>query len=279
MRGGLRSNSALIYYAIAFGLAVLVARLSGVFGERGPLITMLTPAVAVLVMVLVLTRDGWTRRGWTALGVNRLGLKAWPLAILGPVAILAIAYGLLILFGQASLRAPEVSRPLGQLIVNMGLGLVVGTLFAFCEELGWRGYMLPRVARGSVVGGMLLVGFCHGLWHLPLMLLTPYYHAGANMAVVAPLFVVTLTLAGVFYGYLFFSTWSVWPVAIAHAVYNFVWALGSDFLVPASPDTFEIWGGESGILAIVGLLVVCAVLVPRINGWSARLQQRLAAAT
>ncbi len=277
MRSDLRRSGALIYYAIAFGLAVLVALFSGVFGERSPVVTMLTPAIAALVMVLVLTRDGWTRRGWTVLGVNRLGLKAWPLAILGPVAILAIAYGLLILFGQASLKAPEVSRPPGQLIVNMALGLVVGTLLAFCEELGWRGYMLPRVAKGSLVGGMLLVGFCQGLWHLPLMLLTPYYHTGANMAVVAPLLVVTLTLAGVFYGYLFFSTWSVWPVAIAHAVYNFVWALGSDFLVPASPDTFEIWGGESGILAIVGLLIVCAVLILRINGWNERLQQRLAA--
>jgi membrane protease YdiL (CAAX protease family) len=121
---------------------------------------------------------------------------------------------------------------------------------------------------------MILVGFCHGLWHLPLMLFTPYYHTGANLAAVVPLFLVTLTLAGIFYGYLFFSTWSVWPVAIAHGVYNFVWNLGSDFLAPASPETMEVWGGESGILAIVGLVVVCAILVPRINGWNAWLQRR-----
>ena len=272
------STGAAVFYAIAFGLAVLIALTADTFGERSAALTMLTPSIAVLVMVLVLTRDGWTRRGWTAVGVNRLGLKGWPLAILGPIAVLGIAYGLLIAFGQASLKAPEVSRPLGQLVVNMGLSLVIGTLLAFCEELGWRGYMLPRLARQSLLAGMLVVGFCHGLWHLPLMLLTPYYHTGGNMLIVVPLFLVTLTLAGILYGYLFFSTWSVWPVAIAHGVYNFVWALGKDFLAPASPETMEYWGGESGILAIIGLAIVCAILVPRIKGWNERLQQKLAPA-
>jgi membrane protease YdiL (CAAX protease family) len=278
MRSDFRGpTGAAVFYAITLGLALLIA-LFPVFGERSTVVTMLTPAIAVLVMVLLFTRDGWTRSGWTALGVNRLGLKGWWLAILGPIAVLGLSYGILILVGQASLKLPEMSRPLGETLLGLGLSLVVGTLYAFCEELGWRGYMLPRVARPNILAGMLLVGFCQGVWHLPLMLLTPYYHTGANMAVTVPLFLITLTLAGILYGYLFFSTWSVWPVAIAHGVYNFVWNLGSEFLAPASPETMELWGGESGVLAIVGLVIVSAILLPRIQGWNAWLQRRVAAA-
>jgi uncharacterized protein (DUF927 family) len=32
-----------------------------------------TPTVATLIMLLVITRDGYTKEGWTSLGLHRLG--------------------------------------------------------------------------------------------------------------------------------------------------------------------------------------------------------------
>jgi len=113
---------------------------------------------------------------------------------------------------------------------------------------------------------MLIVGLAQGVWHLPLMLLTPFYHSGGNPMIVVPFFLITLTLAGVFYGYLRVWTGSVWPVAIAHAVYNFFWNVGSEFVEAKSPTTMEYIGGESGALVIVGLGVVTLVLIPRLRG-------------
>jgi membrane protease YdiL (CAAX protease family) len=262
------SESALagIFYAIALGLAlILAAFFAGSLGETTALVTMLTPAAALLVMLRLEDGTWRSREWWAALGVARAGLGGWPLAILGPIAILVASDAIIVAGGLGRIAAPEVSRPLVQTLANLGLSLAIGLVFAFSEEVGWRGYMLPRLTTLGLVPAMLVVGFAHGVWHLPLMLLTPYYHSSGTPWIVVPLFLVTLTLAGIFYGYLRISTASVWPVAIAHAVFNFTWSLGSEFVVPGSPDTMEYIGGESGVLVIAGLLVAVIVLVPRLR--------------
>jgi uncharacterized protein len=43
-----------------------------------------TPALATVIMLLVVTRDGRSRQGWRSLGLHRLGLRLWWIAILGP---------------------------------------------------------------------------------------------------------------------------------------------------------------------------------------------------
>jgi membrane protease YdiL (CAAX protease family) len=257
---------AAMFYAIAFGLAlILAAFFASALGEAVAMVTMVTPALAVAIMLAV-TAEGRSPDAWASLGVSRAGLKGWPLAILGPVIILVASYGILIAFGLASLVAPEASRPVADIVIGMLLSLLVGIVLAFGEEIGWRGYMLPRLATIGLVSAMLVVGFAHGVWHLPLMLLTPYYHSGGNPLIVVPLFLVTLTLAGIFYGYLRVWTGSVWPVAIAHAVYNFVWNVGSEFVEAKSPETMEYLGGESGLLVIAGIGVAALFFVPRLRG-------------
>src|SRR5215210_9151478 len=39
-----------------------------------------TPAVAALVMLLVVTREGYSKEGWKPLGLHRLGLNVWWIA-------------------------------------------------------------------------------------------------------------------------------------------------------------------------------------------------------
>ncbi len=104
-----------------------------------------------------------------------------------------------------------------QLFVNFGLGLLIGIGLAFCEEIGWRGYLLPKLIQFGAIASVLLVGLLHGAWHLPLILMTPYYHSGGNPVIVVPLFLVTLTFAGVFFGFLRLWTGSIWPVQLLTA--------------------------------------------------------------
>lgn len=259
-----------IFYAIALTLALAVALAAPLFAEATPLLTILTPAISVLVMLVLERRRGALAGTWSSLGASTTGAGGWWLALAGPAAVLIAADLVLVAGGYASFHAPTMTGSPLQAAVKAVLGFAIGLVFAFAEEVGWRGYMLPRLASIGLLRAMLVVGFLHGAWHLPLMLLTPYYHAGGNPLVVVPMFLATLTLAGVFYGYLRIRTGSVWPAAIAHAFFNFLWGIGALFLSPASPEVFEYYGGESGILVIAALAVLTVSLRPAIARLSAR---------
>ena len=154
-----------------------------------------------------------------------------------------------------------MSGSIGFAIFKISTGLAIGTLFALGEEIGWRGYMLPRLLSFGVVPAMLIVGFLHGVWHLPLMLTTDYYHNTGNPLLVVPLFLMTLTLAGVFFGFIRIWTGSVWAVAIAHAAANTAWELMTEMTQTKSPLVLEYVGGESGVIMIVGLLVFSFLII------------------
>ncbi len=251
-----------LVFLVAFALACLIAVFAGALGEAAPMVTMFTPASAVLVVMLA-TGEARSGSAWRSLGLGGLGFGGWPLAIIAPVLVLLASYVAVWAFGFGTLVLPQLTRSLPATIVHLGLGLVIGLVLALVEEVGWRGYMLPRLAVIGPLGAMLLVGLMHGLWHLPLILMTPYYHHDGSVLLVVPLFLVTLTLAGVFYGTLRLVTGSVWPVALAHAVFNAVWETLSGFTTTEAPETLEYVGGESGVGVIAGLAVVALVLVRR----------------
>jgi CAAX protease family protein len=267
MLGDLSNTAkAALFYVIALSLAGAIAVTASIWGGSTPLITMLTPAAAVLVMMFLVTNDGRRRKAWASLGLHKVGLRGWPFAIVIPVLVLGGSYAVTWISGIAEMKAPVISGSLKFILVAF-LGLAFSTFLAMGEEVGGRGYMLPRLQSMGVFKAMLVVGFLHGVWHLPLMLATPWYHSSGNKFIVVPLFLVTLTLAGILFGYLRFTTGSVWPCAIAHAVYNVAWDVLTGFTAPSSPDALEYVGGESGILPILGLSLVTAWVVSARHVW------------
>ena len=252
------------FYAVAFGLSVLVLAASPWLGEASPLVTMTTPAVAVLVMMVV-TGEGASRHGWKTLGFHRAGWGYWPYAAGLPVAILLAAYAITWMLGFGRFTVPEVSGGVAAAAARIAVGFGITLVLSMGEEIGWRGYMLPRLLkRLGVLPAMLAVGFLHGLWHMPLMLGTTYYHNAGNPLIVVPLFLLALTLAGVAFGWLRLFSGSVWPVAVAHAVWNMAWELLSE-MTDGEPDALEYLAGESGILPIAGLAIVAALLARRMS--------------
>jgi uncharacterized protein len=255
------SNSAFVFYAITLGLAVLVRLGVPVIGEASVLVTMLTPAIAVALMLIFIAPEGGFRHSIESLGLTAAGFKGWPFAIGGPALIHALGLAILFAAGLTALAAPQISGSATLLVLDILAGFVISTVLALFEEVGWRGYMLPRMKGFGLVSAMLIVGFLHGVWHMPILLTTDYYHSTGNPWIVAPLFLVTLTLAGIFYGFLRIWTDSVWPVAIAHAAANTAWNVSSKVSVTKSPAVLEYVGGESGVIMIGGLVIISIVLV------------------
>ena len=264
------SNKAFVFYAITLGLALLVRLAVPVIGDASVLVTMLTPAIAAAIMLIFVAPEGGWRDAATSLGLKSAGWKAWPFAIGGPALIHTVALAILAGAGLTTLVAPQISGSVAMLVLDILIGFVISTILALCEEVGWRGYMLPRMQGFSVISAMLIVGFLHGVWHMPILLTTDYYHSTGNPWFVAPLFLITVTLAGIFYGFLRLWTASVWPVAIAHAAANTAWNVSSKVSQTKSPAVLEYVGGESGIIMIAGLVIISFVLarVMRGSAWA-----------
>jgi membrane protease YdiL (CAAX protease family) len=136
--------------------------------------------------------------------------------------------------------------------------------FSLGEELGWRGYLLPRLASSlGNTRGMGLTGLLHGLFHMPLIFLTPFYHGDGNRWLVVPLFLIVFIIGGLLYGYLRLSTNSLWPASLAHSAHNYFWELFSSLTLATSPLATEYLAGESGILIILGYGILAGLLLFR----------------
>ncbi len=146
-----------------------------------------------------------------------------PRSLISAAIVFVVPYGVADLLGSAdfkplsSLRrglAERRDRPRSSSIAFV-------TLLALTEEIGWRGYLLPRVqTMVSKRRAALVVGFIHGMFHVPLMVFTTTYNSIGSRWIVVPTVVVTLTAAGVFYAWLKDRSGSVWPVAVAHGTVN-----------------------------------------------------------
>jgi uncharacterized protein len=218
---------------------------------------MLTVTTGVLLMLLVITPDGYHKAGWAQLGLHHAGFRYWPLALLAPMAVLVASYGAATVLGVVSWRfAPDTA-------VNLAINIVIVSFFAFFEEIGWRGYMLPKLETGYPRLAPALVGFLHGVWHLPLMLLTTAYNPVGNRWIVVPLFLAVLTAAGVLYGYLRDASGSLWPVVIAHGTFNAVLGVLAGAAVAENPTLAAYLTGETGIFTLLAVVIVAWVLVAR----------------
>lgn len=255
-----------MYYAMTLGLCLVLAALAPRIGPRTPDLAMFAPAAAVCLMLLVFTRDGYSAQGWRGLGIHRLGVSQWGLALGVPLGVLAFAYGIVWLSGVAAPVKPAGITSVPGFVADVVASIVIVALVAgLAEEVGWRGYLLPHLSGLGVRRAVLWTGALHAFFHLPIILWTPFYHGAGSRLLVVPLFVVTLTAAGVCYGYLRLSTGSVWPAALAHSTFNICWARFNAFSVSSSPETLEYLAGESGVLTVLALALVAAWLGRRLS--------------
>ena len=258
-------SKAAAFYILAFALVLAASLAAGQLGVDPGLGLMFTPLIAVLVMFFLVTRDGFSREAWLSLGLHRLGVRSWVLALLAPIGVLAFAYGLGLVLGIVRLTSPGPSFignfPLSAVAMGIGMSL----LGSIGEEIGWRGYLLPHLLSVGRTRALLLSGLLHGLFHLPFILFTPFYHGLGNPLIVVPLFLVALTAAGVWYGYLRITSQSVWPAAIAHTSLNISVEQFTSVTIAAAPLAMEYLLGESGVFTLIGIIAVAGWLIYRLN--------------
>jgi membrane protease YdiL (CAAX protease family) len=213
-----------------------------------------TPTVATLVMLLVVTRDGYSKEGWKSLGLHRLGLNVWWIAFGATLLITVAASAIVWATPLASFVVPEggIINPIIGFLLMVG---VFALTFVLGEEIGMRGYLQPRLMSLGRTRALLLVGLVWATWHMPLIFLTPIFPPG-NLLLFFPLFYGTVVAASFFYGYLRIYTGSVWPASIGHSVHNVAWGTLGAFTVTSSPELVNLYlAGDFGILILVGTVI------------------------
>ena len=205
------------------------------------------------------------------------------LAILFPLVIGFLAYGtawithltpLLPFHATGDLEdVMEVAAPFAPsagptlLLLQVGITLlltIISVVAAAGEEIGWRGYMLPRMIEGKVPGAIIISGLIWSLWHWPQILFSPPI-AGMPQIVTASIFLVTITALGCISAWLRLHSESMWPPIILHAAWNIIIVeLFNDFT--QGVDT-SLWTGEPGILVAGTMVLVVGLLaITRVKG-------------
>jgi membrane protease YdiL (CAAX protease family) len=158
--GWVRRHPLIAFFVLAYLLTWWIypllrfSPLLGIFGLFGP-------ALAAIIMAAVTGRKSGVKQLLSRVVLWRVGVR-WYLIALGLPTVLSIATaGLSYLLGASDFIQVGALTVL-ELVLFV---LVVG------EELGWRGYALPRLLeKRSAVTASLILGVLWGLWHLPTFL-------------------------------------------------------------------------------------------------------------
>jgi membrane protease YdiL (CAAX protease family) len=132
-------------------------------------------------------------------------------------------------------------------------GCTINALFAFGEELGWRGYMLYHLKHWSFLKVSAFTGIIWGIWHFPFILQGHNYpyHPIAGVF----LMIIFCVLISPLLTYIVIKSKSVIAAAIFHGSINAFGGLPLVYLVGGDDISVGIMG-YSGFIAII--LVVFA---------------------
>lgn len=182
-----RGRQLVLYFAIVFagtwavaGTAIFAPDLSRrIFGE----ITLSNPWVILGVYFPSLTSLALTAVLEGRAGLGRLVRRLNPAAV-RPVWYAGVLLGMPLLAALAMLLLGD--RPafvgLKAALTGVGLGLVLDP-GPIGEELGWRGYALPRLLeRASPLVATLVLGVIWAIWHLPAFYLPGMPQSQLNLA-------------------------------------------------------------------------------------------------
>jgi uncharacterized protein len=203
------------------------------------------PSAVAIVLTAVVLGSGALRKLLGRLLIWRVNPIWYLVVFLGPVALTGGVVGLNALMGGPAL--------------SLGMTLVGAAIFfafsifpgsALGEEIGWRGYVLPRLqSRMSALSAALLIAPIWALWHLPLWLTgepgrTPTLYTG---------FLVSAFALSIIFTWVYNSTGgSLLMIVLLHATVNLPLTLVRDDLGPQATVP---------VLLYFGLLVVAAIVV------------------
>ncbi len=220
-------------------------------------IAMWAPALAAYIARRAEHPPFMTRMPLRRWGITGAQVILVPLAI--PLVVYGVAYAIALSAGFAYWNPGEGKWTTGghiaaNLVINLAILGVFSTLTAMGEEIGWRGYLQPRLDAADVRWSVAIVWLFQVAYHAPLM-------AGADYALVGGLWTSLLLFAigdlpvSFIMARESYRARSLWPAVFFHSFHNTT----SQWLYPKlfSVTDDQPWlRGEAGILPMAGYIVL-----------------------
>jgi membrane protease YdiL (CAAX protease family) len=258
----------LLFLVLAFGLSTIFYVAINVTGKASPLYVyalMWCPGIGAIVASLIL-REPISSLGWRW----RPGYQL--VGYLIPIAYCLVAYLGIWAFGFG--RFPN-EQFLAGVAADLGLqslpqwvvitlfvvltgttGMLTGVATALGEEIGWRGFLVPQLARiTSFTGTALISGAIWAVWHYPI---TPIVYAG--WVTPAWFWVSCFTIVAIAISFalawLRLVSGSLWPCVFLHASHNvFMQQIFTPLTAETGPATVYAVGDLGAAFVVVALFV------------------------
>ncbi len=250
----------LVTWSVWFAAAALAAPgNTGFFGGGGPVFLLGVFAPALVALALTAQAEGRA-------GVTRLLARIGHWKVGARWYLVAISYFAIIKLAAALVHRVVTDEwpPFGDTpVAIMLLGIAVSTWAQAGEEIGWRGYALPRLAQYVGLGGASLVlGFVWAVWHLPLFMLPEGGSTGQSF----PVYLLQVMALSVALTFLYWKTGgSLLLVMLMHAAVN-----NTTGIVPAAIgatiDPIAFGGSLVAWATVVVSWVVAVPLLIRMRG-------------
>lgn len=150
---------------------------------------------------------------------------------------------------------PMPSNLIALLGVLLTLGLLQNMSTALGEEIGWRGFLVPRLtARSGFVVATLFTGAIWAAWHVP-MIIASGYNGGGDVRFELLSFGIGVVSMSAALSWLRLRSGSLWPCVTMHASHNLFIQNVFDPLSARGANAITMVG-EFGIVFAAAVLVV-----------------------
>jgi membrane protease YdiL (CAAX protease family) len=291
------NRSILVFVAVAYALSIALSLVVGLTGGyQSPLIglgiiSMFLPAIAVLIIRSAMNeppRIDWRRCPPGYIPVALLLMPVVMHVVMLPLAatlngrlawqewLTPKADGLYYTPASRGWGTLTLAGLVARMAINAGTGLSVVSFLAFFEEVGWRGWLLPRlVDRMGIRRGLVLTSVIWAFWHTPYALSGIQHLDGVSITRTAMIMPIGIVGSGLVIGWLWIRTESIWIVSLAHGALNNWGQYAFKYMREAAGphDDLVLAAGGVAVLAVGSLLVAFGLpsgAPPAASGGSSR---------
>jgi membrane protease YdiL (CAAX protease family) len=182
-----------------------------------------------------------------SIGYWRVGWLWWAIGIGTPLLMLGLAIVFVGAWGQQWPDFSSLGASTTATTFWLADGVLTGVLYGVCEEVGWRGFALPRLQQrwNALVSTLLLFGIW-AAFHIPFFLYRYTFGLGSLVG-----FLLGLFAGAVWLTYLYNSTGgSALITLVWHSLFNVVNAIALVALPPAA-----------AVMSVLAVLLGIAALV------------------